>query len=636
MRISRALLACIVSLGFTLTCNHAFAQEPIALEGIVITANRFPDAAAKVGSAVTVITREQIEAARAENVAELLETVPGLAVNQAGGVGATANVYIRGAEPDHTLVLIDGVRVNDPGQASGEFDFSLFALGNVERIEVLRGPQSGLYGGDAIGGVINIITRKGEGAPTAVAEVEGGGFSTHAERGAVSLAKDGIAVSAAASNFRTSGFSRSTLDDEDDATVKQSANIRIDADIAEDAGLTLTLGRYRTDAEIDTIVARGLNDTAEKILSTAALTGRFGLFDGLVRNSVTVFGNKTERTFFEDDASSFPGLQPQTDDFEGERVGVEAQSDIAVRGVDRLTLGLRVERETADQITENVSGVSVALSGEERTGAALALYEFNPFDRLTLTAAVRADDFGSPGVEDTYRLTGAFRIPETGTKLRASYGTGAKAPTLFQRFGVSSFAVGNPDLAIEKSEGFDIGADQTLADGAVALSATYFRNDIEDLIEFFDPDGFGGPLPGTFENIAAARTKGVELAALWTAAPWIALRGAYTYLDAIDAGTGDKLARRPEHAFSARITVTPFERASLSASATYVGERFDRSGERDLLDDYIRVDLAGDYDVSEGASLFFRAENIFDAEYEEIKDFGTAERSGYVGLRARF
>ncbi|MGF1623193.1 MAG: TonB-dependent receptor plug domain-containing protein [Rhodomicrobiaceae bacterium] len=612
------------------------AQQPIALEGIVISASRFAEAESKVGSAVTVISRDEIEAAKADNVAELLETVAGVSVNQAGGIGGTANVTIRGAEPDHTLVLIDGVRINDPGQASGEFDFSLFTLANVERIEVLRGPQSGLYGSDAIGGVVNIITRKGEGPAQGLAEVEGGSFTTHAERAAVSGSENGIAMSAAASNFRSSGFSRSALDDEADATAKQSANIRIDADITPAAGITLNLGRYRVKSETDTIISRGVNDTAEKILSTAALTGRFDLWDGLVSNKVTVFGNWTEREFFEDDVSSSAGLQPQTDFFDGSRIGIEAQSDITVREVDRLTLGARSERETAEQVTQALSGTTVALDGEERTNAVFALYEFNPLDRLTLTAAIRSEDFGSPGVEQTYRFTGAFRIPETDTKLRGSFGTGAKAPTLFQRFGTSSFAIGNPDLEIEKSTGFDFGVDQTFSDGDVTLSATYFHNDIENLIEFFDPDGFFGPLPGTYENIASAETRGVELSAMWRAASWISLRGAYTYIDAIDATTGDKLARRPDHAFNAKITVEPLDKLKLSASATYVGERFNRSEEREPLDDYIRVDLAGTYDVREDVELFFRADNVFDADYQEIKDFNTAGRSGYVGLRARF
>jgi vitamin B12 transporter len=614
----------------------AHAQAPIALEGVIITADRVAESAAKVGSAVTVITREQIEASRAENVAELLETVPGLNVNQSGGVGGTANVHIRGADPDHTQVLIDGVRVNDPAQASGEFDFALFTLGNVERIEVLRGPQSGLYGSDAIGGVINIITRKGEGPLQGTAEAEGGSYATHAERVAVSGSKDGVAVSAAATNFRTSGFSRSTLGTEDDATEKQSANFRMDMDVTPNAGITVALGRYHVDAEIDTNPQRGENDRAEKTLSTAAVTGRLDLWDGLMRNTVTLFANKTERTFFEDDASVRAGLQPQTDLFDGERVGIEAQSDIAVRSVDRLTVGGRTERETGEQITETLTGRSLAFSGEERTSAAFALYQFNPIEALTLTAAGRAEDFGSAGIEETYRFTAAFRIPETETKLRGSIGTGAKAPTLSERFLNTSFAIGNPDLSVETSKGFDIGIDQTLLDGKLTLSATYFRNDINDLIEFFDADGFGVGEPGTFENIDAAETRGVELAATILPTAWLTLDLAYTYLDAIDAETGAPLQRRPEHTVFARATLRPTDKTKIAASMLYVGERFNNADRRNLLDDYIRVDLTGSYALCENAEVFLRAENLTGAQYEEIKDFGVAGRSAYAGLRARF
>lgn len=629
-------LSCACFFSTALITPPAFAQTPIPLEGVVITADRVSESAEKVGSAVTVISREEIEASRAENVVQLLETVPGLNVNQSGGVGGTANVYIRGADPDHTQVLIDGVRVNDPAQASGEFDFSLFTLGNVERIEVLRGPQSGLYGSAAIGGVINIVTRKGEGPLQGVVETEGGSYNTHAERGMVSGSKNGVAVSAAASNFRTSGFSRSTLGTENDATEKQSANLRMDMDFTPDAGITVALGRYRVDAETDTSPQRGENDRAEKILSTAALTGRLDLWDGLVRNKVTLFANETKRNFFEDDISVRAGLQPQTDLFSGNRVGVEAQSDIAVRTVDRLTVGGRSERETAEQITETLTGRSLAFSGEERTNAAFALYQFNPIETLTLTAAGRAEDFGSAGIEETYRFTSAFRIPETETKLRASLGTGAKAPTLSERFASTSFAIGNPDLSIERSKGYDFGVDQRMFDGKLTLSATYFHNDIKDLIEFFDADGVGVGEPGTFKNIAAAKTRGLELAATILPAAWVTLDFSYTHLDAVDAESGAPLQRRPEHTASARVTLRPMDKMRLAASMLYVGERFNGSDRRDLLDDYIRVDLTGSYAIYDNMEAFMRVENLTDEQYQEIKDFGVAGRSAYAGLRARF
>jgi vitamin B12 transporter len=410
----------------------------------------------------------------------------------------------------------------------------------------------------------------------------------------------------------------------------------MDMDFTPNAGITVALGRYRVDAETDINPQRGENDKAEKILSVAAVTGRLDLWDGLVSNKVTLFANKTERNFFDDDVSVRSGLQPQTDLFDGERVGIEAQSDITVRTVDRLSVGARTERETAEQITETLAGRSLAFSGEERTNAAFALYQFNPIETLTLTAAGRAEDFGSAGLEKTYRFTGAFRIPQTETKLRGSIGTGAKAPTLSQRFLNTSFAVGNPDLSVETSKGFDVGVDQRFLDGKLTLSATYFKNDIADLIEFFDPDGFGVGEPGTFENIDAAKTQGVELAATIVPTEWLTLDLAYTHLDAIDAETGAPLQRRPEHTAFARVTLRPTDKARLAASVLYVGERFNGADRRDLLDDYVRVDLSGSYALHDNAEIFLRVENLTDAHYEEIKDFGTAGRSAYLGLRAWF
>lgn len=614
---------------------EALAQGPTALEPIIITANRSAESASRTGSAITVISREQIEAARAENVLEVLETVPGLAINQAGGIGGATSVFMRGADSDQTQVLIDGVRVNDPGGAAGEFDFSLFSLANVERIEVLRGPQSGLYGSDAIGGVINIITRKGEGEPQATVEVEGGRYKTHAERAHVSGSQGGVSLSAGASNFRASGFSRMKGYSEDDATEKQSANLRLDADVTRNAGVSLSLGRYHTDADIDTSPQRGEDDSSSKTLSTAALTGRADLFDGAMRNTVTLFANGTDRTFFEDDWSSAAGAQARRDDYEGTRAGVEWQSDLTLREVDTLTVGARAERETGEQIfTIDGSPETVAFRGEERTSAAFALYQFNPIEALTLTAASRIEDFGSAGIEDTHRLTAAYRIAETGTKLRASYGTGAKAPTLLQRYSTGN-VTGNPDLAVETSKGFDIGVDQTLLDGKVTLSGTYFQNDIENLIEFVgtDPNNF---LAGTYENLAAVETSGSELAATVSPVAWLSLNASYTYLEATDAATGHHLARRPRHTAHASATLRPTDALHVRLSAVYVGERFNQSRERGVLDGYVRLDASGGYDLNENAEAFFRVENLFDAQYEEIQGFNSADRSAYAGLRVKF
>ncbi len=635
--------ACFVAGSTLVLCSPALA-EPVALEGIVISASRYPEEAGKVGSAVTVIDREQIASSNADNVADLLETVPGLTVNTGGGVGGTTSVFIRGADPDQNLVLIDGVRVNDPSSTGSEFDFSVLSLGNVERIEVLRGPQSGLYGSDAIGGVINIITRKPEGEPIATVEVEGGSYNTFAQRAYAAGSKDGFSVSVAASNFRTSGFSRWSGGTEDDATRKQSINARLDYDDPTAVwGVTVTAGRYEVDAELDSVGLSSGADTADftdKILQVATASARLNLLDGAFKNKLTAFIADSDRKFFDDDGfdldptdNVWDGLAG-TSVFKGQSRGFEYQGDLAVRDVDRLTFGGRIDQQTGESYDVfDPVGVTPRYDVEEVWRSAFAIYSFNPTDVFNLTGAVRLDEFGPVGTEATYRVTAAYRFPEWGTKLRGSYGTGAKAPTIQQRFENSGFAIGNPDLDVETSNGFDVGVDQEFAGGRVLLSGSYFSNDIQDLITAeFDP--VSGKYK--FVNVDAAEIDGVELAATWKAADWITLRGAYTYLHAIDAETGLALPRRPENAFNARVTIQPTDKLTISAIATYVGERFNRTNERDLMDDYIRVDLTGSYDLTTNAELFFRADNVFDVDYEEIRGFGTAGRSGYVGLRAKF
>lgn len=628
---------CIALASYGFLLQAARAQAPIELEPLIITANRSPETTAKIGSASTVIDRGDIEATQAENVAELLETVPGLSVFQSGGIGGSTSVSIRGAASDQTLVMIDGIRVNDPASTGGEFDFSLFSLSNVERIEIVRGPQSGVYGSDAIGGVINIITRKGGTGQSAVVEAEGGSYKTFAQRAFVSGSQDDVSVSVAASNFRTSGFSRFAGGTEDDATRKKSIHARIDYDPSPVFGLTVTGGHYELDAELDSIgLSSGSDsdDRGEQFLSLASASARLNLLDGEFQNKLTAFFSRTERSFFDDNGSGSSPLIGRTSEFEGDSTGLEYQGDLKVRGVDRLIFGGKLDYQNGISFNDDVlAGITPRYDIEESWRSAFALYSFNPTDELSFTGAVRSDEFGPVGIENTYRLTAAYRVPQSGTKFRASYGTGAKAPTIQQRFEDSGFAIGNPDLEVETSKGWDAGVDQELLGGAVALSGTYFSNEIEDLISAeFDP----ATSKFLFVNVDQVKIDGIELSASWIATDWLTLKGAYTYLDAVDSTTGLALSRRPEHAFNLRAAMRPLERLSLAVSATFVGERFNRSDERDLLDQYIRVDLDGSYDLNATSEVFFRADNIFDADYEEVKDFGTAGRSGYVGLRARF
>lgn len=604
----------------------------------ITSANRGADDLADVAVSATVIGSTQIERVRngGATPSRLLEGVPGVRLSQSGGVGGTTDVRIRGAESDQTLVLIDGIRVNDPASTGSEFDFSVLSSANVGRIEVLRGPQSGLYGSDAIGGVVNIVPRKGSGPFSAFGEVEGGSFGTFSQQAGASGSNGGFNYSFAASNFKTDGFNRRTSGSEKDAAEKQSFAGTFGYDFTSTETLSLRLGFYRVRADLD-----GTNgdeeDEVTRRLFDGALKGTFASFNGLALTTVKAYSNTTERDFL--DAGSRRSV------FEGRRTGVEVQTDVTVRKVDRFSFGSKYERlsgESTDK-SERSGTVTPRYDVTETHRSAFALYTLNPIDRISLTAAGRADDFGNEDWETTYRLSGAFRIPETGTKLRASYGTGAKAPTIQQRnetsetFFCTFFSnvpfTGNPDLEIEKSRGWDVGIDQALFNDRVEISATYFENHIENLIQFACADDFQS---ATFENLPSAKISGVELAGEWRITDWMRLRGTYTFTDAIDEENDLQLRRRPKNITKATLAVEPTEGLVMSATVFNQSSHFDGSRERNKVEGFTRFDMAAEYTVSPSATFFVRAANLTDEDYQEVRNFATPGRSGYAGIRLRF
>ncbi|MEZ5844179.1 MAG: TonB-dependent receptor [Hyphomicrobiaceae bacterium] len=637
---ARRATAAALALATTLLAGlpaRAQTSGVTVLEGVVVTT---PDRGASTleatGSAVTVIGPERIAAAKEGTVADILKGEPGLVVAQSGGIGGVIDVRIRGAETNHTLVMVDGVRVSDPTSTGGEFDFGLFSLANVERIEIVRGPQSGLYGSEAIGGVINIVTKKGEGPPRGFAEVSAGSYRTVTERAGLSGSSGPAAYSVAIANTRTSGFSKLASGTERDGANKQAANARFDYTFSPAFSVTARMGFNRLDAELDTTTRDRAFDYTERTMLNGSLTGNFSLLGGRWKNSVTLYAMSVDRLFYAQNGA-LNSTSFTTSRFEGNRAGLEWQSDLKVREVDRLTFGAKIEREAAEARDQtNAAPVVNRFDAEQINKAAFALYQFNPVKAFTLTAAGRVDEFGEIGTHATWRLSAAWRIAETGTKLRASYGTGAKAPTFFQRFESSNvggiLVVPNPGLAVETSKGWDAGVDQSLLEGRLTLSATYFDNAIDNLIEFT----FLTATSGQYQNLAAAETRGVETEAHFKATDWLTLSGAYTWLEATDAATGLKLRRRPEHTAKGTIAVTPFAGVSLAAHVVYQSEHFNRAGERDPVAGFARLDASGEWKATEAITLFFLAENLTDVTYQEVRTFATPGRSGYAGIRWRF
>ncbi|MGO4573238.1 TonB-dependent receptor plug domain-containing protein [Microvirga sp. 2TAF3] len=650
---SRRLLAASVSL-WALSLGAAQAQsitEPTLVPDIVITATRTPLAITRAGSAISVIKGEEIATVSPKNVAEVLRRVPGLTVSETGGPGGTTSVRIRGAEARQTLVLIDGIRVNDPAAGAGEFDFANLAAVDIERIEVLRGPQSALYGSDAMGGVINIITRKGT-TPRGFASVEGGSYGTKAGRAAVSGSSGPVNYAFSATGFETAGFSRYGYRI---GRIERMQPWPLEADSAERLGATgrvgialspdteLEIGGYTsyTGAQYDAAfgAAPDTPSQSQQRLFEGHTRLSTNAFDGLLRNSFIISGSRTNRHYRDVSYFGFPlSTFWSNSGYQGDRVSAEYQGDLKLGTFGLLTFGAKLERERFLSNTRDVlpfpSAQRETNDASRDTRSIYALYQFSPLENLYLSFGGRLDDVQDSDSFGTWRATAAYEIPNSGTTLRASLGTGGKAPSLFQQFDP---IYGTPNLSPERSIGADIGIDQRLLDDRLTLSATVFANRFRDLIDFsFDPASCPPTNPfGCYLNVARARTSGVELSADVDVIPsWLRVKAVYTHLDAFDQETHLRLARRPQDEGRIGLIVTPITGLSIEPSVVFVGTRFSSPGEQNKLAPYARLDVYADYKISDTFSMYVRAENLTDARYQDIYNYGTAGRSFYAGLRA--
>ena len=648
-----APLACLLVLA-TLSARAQDAA-PIDLPDIVVTADRRPEPIQRSGSAISVVTREQIQTFSPTSLVDALRSVPGLDITETGGPGASTNVRIRGANPGQTLVLIDGIRVNDPAAASGDFDFANLLPTLVDRIEVLRGPQSALYGSDAIGGVVNIITRQGSGPPRFEFRQEAGSYGTIntslsavGSSGAWSYAFAGGGQDSA--GFSRYGFRVGQLERkfgrrfEPDGFTRYGGYGRLGYDAGEGVKLEIGILHSKTDAEYDaassTLPARTVATGPSRIfpdtpnLATRQLTQIFGrgtAEQGPLTQSIKVYLTETDRT--NDEFTYRTGVLPANttntfSEFRGDRVGTEYQGDLKLDAFGTLTFGGRAELETASTLAtprSPVAGIrSRTLDGRQDTRSIFALYQLPIGDRLILSLGGRHDEVSAVSF-DTWRATAAYLIPETGTKLRASGGTGGKAPTLFQLFAPVN---GNPALSPETSIGFDAGIDQTFLDGRAMVSATYFSNDFDDLISF-------DSVTQRYFNTARAQTSGVEIEGGLVVVPDIArISAAYTFLHAKDLVTNLTLQRRPDQVGRVALTLTPLAGLVVEPRLTFVSKRYSGNNETLPLPGYGRLDIYSEYRIDETWKVFGRIENVTDRRYQEVLNYGTTGRAAYAGFSA--
>ncbi len=619
----QVLLAGLVLTGAGVAGMAATTNE-VVREKVVVTATRVEMPQSSVGSSVTVVDREQLTERQCASVVQALREVPGLDVVQNGGAGGTASTFIRGAKSEQTLVLVDGVPLNDPAGLGRGADLSQVPVENIERIEVLRGPQSTLYGADAIGGVINIITRKGSGPANGEVSAEAGSFNTFNEKAEVRGGNDRYNFSAGASRQDSQGISSASErngNTEKDGYGRTEASARLGWTPVEEFeanGLVRwNHARYDYDGSVNGVMM----DTDDRGESDALLLygeGKAKLFDGLWRPRLGGSWGSQSR----DDTSSMGNST-----FDSLLQKLEWQNDLYLGKANLVTAGFEYQQESAESTYEAVGYVDRFDRKTARHQSAYA-QDIVTTGPLTTTVGGRVDSYDTFGTETTWRVAPVYDIVATGTRVRGSYGTGFKAPSLFQLYSI----YGSKDLNPETSQGWDAGVEQDLMEGKLTVGATYFENQFNDMIDY-------DFVTSTYGNVSKAEARGVETFVVAKPVKDLSVRASYTYTDTQDKTSGTELIRRPRNkaALDTTYAFTPKFRGTVGL--VYVGERQDEdfsTFQNVTLDGYTLVNLYASYDVYKNVTLFGRLENLADEKYEEVIGYGTPGRAGYGGVKVTF
>jgi vitamin B12 transporter len=600
------------------------AGQPKRAEPVVVTATRLEEPLEQIGASVTIIPEEVLGAHQHRTVEDALRSVPGLDVQRSGSPGKITTVRIRGANPTQTQVLVDGVRIKSV--TTGDFDFAALALDDVERIEIVRGPQSTLYGADAIGGVINVITKRGRGAPKAWVDVEAGNYDTFRESAGVAGALGPWGFSLGVSRL---DFGGQFANDGHDLT---SVNARVGYALPNRGEVAL-IGRY-ADAHRGIpfrTVFPDFSRTREQDDQLALLSLEWrqpwtAWYDHALRLS-----GVRETLTFRDPESAFE----RRSDIETERGEVDWLHHVHFGRLDTVTVGLEYRNEEGTN--------KGTFSKSTDTWAVFVQNELRLFDRLFLTGGVRHDDNSAFGSATTGRAALSYVVKETDTRLKASWAEGFRAPTFNELFFPATFppcpAFGNPDLRPERSDSWDAGIEQQLWERRIRLAATYFRNDFTDLIQtaLVDPVNF------CFQarNVGRARTQGVETEASFSPVDALLLTLAYTYTDGEDRVTGQPLRRFAPHRWAATAIYEVIRGLTLSAELLVASSQFEapdvpRNGGYTVVNAAAAYRLPWRWGPLSEIVLHLKATNLFNEDYSEVRGFPALGTHVVAGLRASF
>jgi vitamin B12 transporter len=620
----------------------AAAEAAVSLAEISVSATGLPTPIAATGSSVTVLTAETLETQQRRTVPDALQQVPGLNVVQTGGAGGQTSVFIRGANSNQTKVLIDGIDATDPSNANGSFDFGQLLTDDLARIEVLRGPQSGLYGSDAIGGVISFTTKRGEGPTRVTVRTEGGSFGTFNQFGRISGAQDGFDYSLSIQHFRAAA-TPVTPRDLVPFDRPLHPNYYDNETVSAKFGYQFT-DSFRVNSTTRFINSRLLFSGDNFNVFPAALAGlrsEAGVQQLYTRNEAewtpfagfhNIFAINYSNLYNRQVSDVYDPFNPLPTTGLGERTRYEYRGDYQLSPGNLVLFGAQRDEESLFTTDPNPFGAG-DLRARNGNTAGYGEVQLTPFDRAALVANIRHDENDQFGPATTFRVAPSYILPGTETRLKGSVGTGFKAPTLsqlYQSFPAFNFFA-NPNLRPEESFGFDAGLEQPLGD-RVLVGATYYQNDFKNLINTqFLATG------STNVNVGRATSYGAEAFVAVKFTDTLSGRIDYTNTVSKDEIAHQELLRRPRHKGSANIFWNPLPGVTFTGTLIVLGPFVD--GNRDFSVPRLKnpgftiVNLSANYDINENVGLFVRVDNLFDRRYENPTGFLGPGLAAYGGVR---
>lgn len=601
---------CLVVLSFSvipMTCSAYDSAQP--LQEIVVTALSTEEPLGDVTHDITVITRREIERKNVAFLPDLLRSLPDIQIAQNGGPGTQATLFLRGGSSNQVVVMVDGVKLNSP--STGSVDISGIAVDDIERIEILKGPQGALYGSEAMAGVVNIVTKRAREPLSLSLTAEGGAFGTWKGGGSLSGSSGIWDYRLTASAFDSHGISAASSGSEKDSYTQTFLSARLGAAPSQKIGFEITTRYEKSRTDLDGYdFTSGVVDslTAVQKLEQYLIAAKgYFAFSEQYRQVLRVSRVDADLKLIDPGVAYNNALIKTVADTVDWQHVISAGNSSAVAGGE-------IKWEHADNegwIDETVTNYALYFNGKVKFAE----------DRLVASGGLRYDHYETAGSQTTYRGGILWSIPGYGIRLKANYGTGFRAPSLNELY-FPFF--GNPLLRPEKSKGFDGGFEASLPDGTGSLSATYFSQNYSDLIQY----DFQTYLA---ENIGKAAIKGVELGLTLRPIDSIRARVSYTYMDSRDEETDQPLTRRPRHKAVSQVEYAS-ERWSLFGEYIYVSHRYDSAASR-TLSSYGLVNLYATYRAHKSFEFFARINNLFNADYEEIGGYGTPGTAVYCGMR---